>query len=64
MPPEKKLVAFLCFSASWDSCGLGTPFLAGAVFLGPLQHAPTKEACCPGIGRGDPVVAELRGLLA
>lgn len=49
--------------AGWFSmlfCFLGplwtgdSTFCCGQCSLGPLQHTPTKEACCTGIGRGDP----------
>lgn len=29
-------------------------FCWGQCSLGPLRHTLTEEACCPGIGRGDP----------
>lgn len=73
----KKLDAYTeeagCFAVLF--CFLGLRWTGNATLsweqcpLGPLKHAPTKEACCRGIGRGvipsrpDPVVEELWGLL-
>ena len=52
---EKRLLAFPSFSASYNSCDLALhPFMRTVSLLGPLQHVPTKEACCPKIGRGGP----------
>lgn len=47
-----------CFSMLFCFLGLlwtgDSTFCCGQCSLGPLQHTPAKEACCPGIGRGDP----------